>query len=263
MGVSQEVLLSEQIDRVVNPALVGYLGVERESFLVNNFHYAPCGDRVVRKANCKRVVSELPAVQVETVSSPHFSLAALGKELQDTTAYLDKVAHGLGLSVAYREVAPTDVPSKVSRSDPHYTRVANTISPERLKAACRVAGTHVHVGVGSIEEAILVHNALVDQLNKMIDMGDHSDGERLELYKVVTQGDCWPIRYESVEHFNAWARERGMVSLADLRSNWHLVRITRHGTVEVRVFGNTRDISEVLLWAQFVRDMALVVRATR
>ena len=161
------------------------------------------------------------------------------------------VAKKLGLKLTCVEVAPENMTLEVY-PDKRYLEIKKHISKERLSAACRVTGTHLHIGVRDMNEAIKTHNALVPHLGTLCKLGDHSKGERIRLYKEMAQN--WqPIAYKDQLHFFQIAKEQGFTD--NLRNCYHLIRISRHGTVELRMFGVTKNIDEVLSWISFVRKI--------
>ena len=95
-------------------------------------------------------------------------------------------------------------------------------------------------------------NALVYHNRTWHRLGDHSRGERIRLYQTMATNWRPPI-YESSDHFDAVAREQGFAE--NLRNCWHLIRLSRHGTVELRMFGMTENVDENICWIEAVRDI--------
>jgi len=128
-------------------------------------------------------------------------------------------------------------------------------------AAYRVAGVHVHIGCGSLHEAVERHDLLCDALVELARISDHSNGERLRLYGEVlafTMGSNAPNtigtspHYESPEGWHARMRALGVEQLA---SCYDLVRITSYGTVEVRIFGMTESPDEIIDWVERIHSL--------
>ncbi len=248
-----------------DPSRAGFLGVEREFFLesVGRCRCSFPGSRanlVPRAPDFLAAVRddhwtyELSACQVEHRTDPCVDLCVLHDDLENGLARGQEVAYRLGMEIAPREVAPLDMPLE-NYPEPRYDHLrAHVLSPERYLAACRVTGTHVHYGVGSVEEALAVYNRLVRALPVFLDAGDGSDGERLRLYRIAAPA-CDPPPLATVEEFYAHAVEAGFAD--NPRNCWDLVRISRHGTVEVRAFGAPRDTETVLSWARLVRGFAV------
>ncbi|OGL95676.1 hypothetical protein A2348_00015 [Candidatus Uhrbacteria bacterium RIFOXYB12_FULL_58_10] len=252
-----------------DPSLREHFGVEREFFLKQFKYVGDCGFgwgpywthdyRIVPRSsdflstvNDPAWTYELSACQVEHRTDPSREITDIRDAL---TSGLDRghlAAKSLDLRLEAIEVAARDMPLDVYPHDARYASIAAALPERVLSAACRVAGTHLHVGCASPEEALAVHNALVPHLNPLIALGDHSRGERIELYKMMARN--WqPPAYASREHFDAVAREQGFAT--NLRDCWHLIRISGHGTVELRMFGVTNNVDEIINWILVVRGI--------
>lgn len=251
-------------------SLVDHLGGEREHFLTqevgripgqgSGWDRSPAIPGIVyfrpRAAEFLKGMSEawtceLPACQVEFRTKPHATLLGLGLELLCGLWQGMRRAARLGLSLGCQEVAPESMPMDVFPK-PRYHAIAQHLTPERLHAACRVTGVHIHYGCRDLSHAIRVHNALLQHLHRFVAMGDHSGGERMRLYHVVTQGKSYSSEYRDEDHFFEVARAEGFFE--DLSSCWHLIRITVHGTVEVRL-GNM-GVFQTLRVAHLIRKIA-------
>jgi len=194
---------------------------------------------------------ELSACQVEHHTRPTASLSVLLQELQQGLAEGKSRAEAIGLRLCPVEVAPEDMDLSVYTQDERYRELGGKLPIDILRAASQVAGTHIHFGVGSIEEAIRVHNALAEHTDEFLRMGDHSEGERIRLYRMMAPA-CTSTPFQSPQHFCDEMRDRGFRD--NPRNCWTFVRISIHGTVEVRAFGIPRDPSETIVWAQAIRD---------
>lgn len=234
-----------------NPALRGHVGVEREYVLCDGDHPSPRSAHFLAAVNDAAWTYELSACQVEHRTDPDFELAAVRARLASAQARGERLAESLGLRLRALEVAPADMPIDVY-PDARYLRIAPSLPPEVISAACRVTGVHLHVGCGSAEEALVAHNALVPHLDRLVALGDHSGGERARLYRMMAPNWRPPV-YESAAHFDAVAHAQGFAST--LRDCWHLIRVSRHGTVELRMFGMTADVDEIVGWIADVRDV--------
>lgn len=250
-----------------NPARRGHVGVEREFFLqkwtrvgngsewggdLHRFLPVPRSPDFLAAVNDPAWTYELSACQVEHRTDPFLDLGAIRDALANGLKRGRLTAEAFGLRLAAVEVAPETMPLDIYPHDARYASIAATIPAHVLSTACRVTGTHFHVGCASAEEALAVHNALVPHLDVLAKLGDHSDGERVRLYKMMATN--WqPPAYASADHFDAVAREQGFAE--NLRNCWHLIRISRHGTVELRMFGMTDDVDETVSWIEAVRDI--------
>lgn len=245
---------------VFRPELAGCMSIEQEFFLCQPGHavtpvpmartfldvmrpYDPSG----------RWTYELSACQAEFRTEPHGSTSGLLSDLRTGTLSGTATAHDIGCSLRAIEAAPLDMPVDVYEDDERYRELAKTLPEHVLRAACRVSSVQIHYGCRDIEHAIRVHARLIPHLDHLSAMGDHSGGERLRLYKMMAP--YWqPPVYDSVAHFERVAEAEGFAS--NLKNCWHLIRISRHGTIELRMFGNTEDHGEIRQWVEFVRDIA-------
>lgn len=228
----------------------GYIGVERERFLTTpDGKVAPRAKEFLEKMDNSLWTYELSACQVEDRTRPRFRTVSVWYELFRNDMKGKCAARELGLGLASFEVGPKDMPLQVY-PDSRYLEISKWISEEQLRAACRVAGVHIHVGTENLDEAVKVYNALRKYLNLLCRIGDHSGGERLRLYK--TMATIWePPIIENVEHFFAIAREQGFHKKP--RSCYWLIRISIHGTVELRMFGSTKSRARILNYITVVR----------
>lgn len=238
------------------PALAGAIGVEREHFIVNGTgKISPAAPKLLeRLGGDPRFGYELSACQVETKVGP-LALEHVGPALAEAGEVLRATGESLGLTFLDTPVAPEDMPLDVY-PDPtgRYQRIVASLPRHVLDAACRVIGTHVHVGMGSLEEAVAAHDRAALRLEELLEAGDRSNGARLTLYRVMAEHWRPPI-YGSVEALERTAAEQGF--LENPRDCWHLVRISIHGTLEFRMFDGTGSIDEICGWAAAAREIAL------
>lgn len=234
------------------PEMRGAVGVEREYFLVGTDGApSPAAMTFLDEVGDGAWTNELSACQVEHRTSPWFDPDALSENLRQGQDDGIHAATAIGLKLAACEVGPTDMSLDVYPST-RYVTIAATLPQETLRAACRVTGTHIHLGMKDLDEAIATHNRIRPHIERLSKLGDHSDGERLRLYKMMAPN--WePPHYESPEHFLEVARAQGFAD--NPRNCWHLVRISRHGTVELRMFGMTPDVDEIMEWVREVRRL--------
>lgn len=235
------------------PELTGFVGIEREHFLVlpNSYHYVPHSKRFLDSIKNGSWTYELSACQVESRTQPQIDLSAIKINLLANENMGNKTAKKLGLQLINQEVGNLDIPLDIY-PNPRYLKIVKKISEEQLRAACRVAGTHLHIGTKDIKQAILVNNLLIPHVHTLCIMGDHSGGERLGLYKTMAKN--WqPTVYQSPEHLFEIANEEEFTE--NPRNCWKLIRISIHGTIELRLFGSTENIDEILEWVSFVKSI--------
>jgi len=234
------------------PERNGCIGIERERFLFANGALQPRSAEFLHRIGKPAWTYELSACQVEDRTQPSESLQLIKLNLLSNDSDGWWAVMAIGCELVACEVGPADMSLDVY-PDQRYLEIVRAISVERLQAACRVAGTHIHIGTRNIEHALDVYHALREQLTTLCELGDHSNGERLALYRAMAI-DWQPPRYENIEHFFGTARVGGFD--LNLRNCWHLIRITPHGTVECRMFGMTPHVDETLEWVTRVRSIS-------
>ncbi|HEY4508007.1 MAG TPA: glutamate-cysteine ligase family protein [Candidatus Paceibacterota bacterium] len=238
------------------PEFAGLVGVEREQFILNGGGaISPMAPQLLEQlAGDSRFGYELSACQVETRVGP-LSLSSLPLALAVAHDALTAKGAALGLSFSDSPVAPKDMPLDVY-PDPtgRYQRIVANLPQEVLEAACRVIGTHVHVGMPNLEEAVAAHDRAANFLDELLAIGNRSNGARLALYRVMAKNWRPPI-YGSVDAFEKTAAEQGFVE--NPRDCWHLIRISIHGTLEFRMFDGTGDLADICSWAAKAREAAL------
>jgi len=233
------------------------MGVEEEFFLCLNGVPDPNAQQFLYRMathtdHGDRWTYELSACQVEYRTAPHDTLDSLREDLQSGSREGRTVAGFMSRELRAFEVAPIDM-TLALYPDERYAKIGESLGEQRLRAACRVAGVHVHVECFSPEDAVRVYATLRDKLVELARLGDHSNGERLRLYSQVVNGLHVPPHVESFEHLYHLACHAGWAH--DLRSCWWIIRFSRHGTVEVRVFGATDDVDEVLGYVNAVLNV--------
>jgi gamma-glutamyl:cysteine ligase YbdK (ATP-grasp superfamily) len=235
------------------PELSGHIGIEREFFLVNEFGQpVPRSPEFLGRMSDQQWGYELSACQVEHRTPPLNSLDQVRQVLTSSQSRGQEVARIMGCQMVAREVGPEDMDLTVYKYNQRYQQIAAALSVETLRAANRVTGTHFHIGVRDFSEALALHNLLAPHIGQFIEIGSH-DPVRMQLYQTMAPNWRSPV-YESAEHFVQVAQEQGFTS--NLRDCWHLVRISIHGTVEVRPFGVTEDIDEIIGWIEYVSEIA-------
>jgi gamma-glutamyl:cysteine ligase YbdK (ATP-grasp superfamily) len=241
-----------------------YLGVEREYFVTDqagkivpkapellSFLHSPHSDPIDPLGVFGY---ELSACQVESHAGPRSTLEALVSDLRRGEEALDRGLAALGLGVSYTEVAPADMPLDVY-PDPtgRYQEITRTMPRNILLGACRIIGTHVHIGMPDHETALHVYNSIVPEVPRLCGSA-YSTPERQQIYREVAVR-CDPPAYESWEAFHFHALQHGFEE--DPRRCWTLARISGHGTLEFRMFGATADIHRVAAWASECRALCV------
>jgi len=221
------------------------VGVERECFLTRNGGIVPIAPEIVASINHPAVGYELSACQLEyrigptRVDTIRDSLAGMDKIIDDSEKKFDFKRNFL-------EVAPDDMPLDVYPDpDGRYLKIAKKMPKDVLLAACQVTGTHVHIGMSDAYTALEIYNKAVPLWERLVGLGDNSQGRRISLYKKVAPNFI-PPKYRNWQEFYESALQRGFAD--NPRNCWDLIRISKHGTIEFRMFGSTSDLDLIKLW---------------
>ena len=240
------------------------VGVERESFLCSMdtnvvVPEAYTAYKVLRQSSlAQHFTPELSACQIEYRTSPVL-LPLLQIQLEELDKELQRLLSTVGLYGDYIELAPDSIPTAVYPNQ-RGKDVSERLTKETLLAACRVAGTHVHVGMPDLETAILVYNHVIKHLKRLIQLGDFSAGERLRLYMLVA-GSPFQGMLGGEEHFYSIAIQEQFA--ANPRDWWALVRISVHGTIEFRPFGSVASADTIVNWASYCHYLCLEALAAK
>ncbi|MAF81214.1 hypothetical protein CL628_04350 [bacterium] len=238
-----------------NPDRAFWIGVERERLIADrNGAIVPWAERILKHlGGSDRFTYEMSACQVED----HVGPCPLDQVMEGLTANnrsLSLAETALQFRQFPDEVGPEKMPLDVY-PDPtgRYQQIAPVLKSEgKLLAACQVAGTHIHVGMPNHETALRVYNGVIDQVDRLCDLGDHSAGERMRIYRIV-RPDFTPPPFPSWEVFHEYALEQGFAE--NPRDCWNMIRMSRHGTIEFRMFGVARSLKEVFSWAEECHDL--------
>lgn len=201
---------------------------------------------------------ELPAQQIEAVTPVCRTMAELKAALEKNDATLKRLARQHGF-VVNREPVPTKpFPIEVFPTE-RYLRIKEKFG-ERLRGAY-VAGLHVHVGLGTPEEAVKAMNfarvhlpaflAISARSPRDVD-GVHWRSYRYDRYREMA-GAVAPPHLTDWAHFAEIAARCGFGD--DPRMCWWALRVSPHGTVELRVCDLQADLARTLGIAALFRMM--------
>lgn len=243
-----------------DPTKALFVGVEQECFLTDaSGMILPLAPRIIAGLP-KRETStpypqygyELSACQLEYKVGP-CSFDHLHAHLMRLEGEFGVYEKELGFKRLHSEVGHEDMPLDVY-PDPsrRYQEIVKTMPRHVLLAACRVIGTHVHVGMLNHETAMKVYNHVIKKCDWLCFRGNGSFGERLDIYRIVSP-DCDPLPYKNWADFYHTACAKGFDK--DPRKCWTLIRISKHGTIEFRMFGATSSIKRVVSWAKLCHDL--------
>lgn len=221
------------------------VGVERECFLTRNGRIVPIAPEIVPAINHPAVGYELSACQLEYRVGPS-DIGNIRDDIKAMEKVINDAEKKLGFERKFMEVAPDDMLLDVY-PDPggRYQKIAESMPRDVLLAACQVAGTHIHIGMKNADVALATYNRVIPHWKHLAAFGDNSKGKRLALYQKVAPF-CVPPEYGSWTEFHQSATKRGFSE--NPRNCWDLIRISKHGTIEFRMFGATDDLDLIQLW---------------
>ncbi len=182
---------------------------------------------------------ELPAQQIEVITPPCGTLAELEAALRRNDALLRQAADEYGFRIS-RDPIPTK-PFAIEVFPKERYRFIQKKFGERLRSAY-VAGLHIHVGLGSREEAVAAVNVLRMHLARFLSFsarspsydGVHVHGRSVRYLEYAKMArETVPPFLKDWKNFRSVAHDRGFTK--DPRMCWWTVRISPHGTVELRV----------------------------
>lgn len=230
-----------------NPQNTLLVGVERECFLTVDDQIQPISALVLKHLGINgRFGYELSACQLEDRVGP-CQLKDLKSQLLENEKIIALAEQQLKFKRSFTEVGPNSMPLDIY-PDPNgrYAQLVKKMPPEVLLAACQVIGTHIHIGMPDHQTALAVYNKVIRHWPELCQMGDHSQGERLRIYKIVAP-KFEPPKYQDWTEFHQQAVKNNFAH--DPRSCWTLIRISVHGTIEFRMFGATTDLEKIVTWA--------------
>jgi len=233
-----------------DPKLAWKVGVERERFIVDD-----SGMPVPRALNVLSSLQnegdafthELSACQIESRTHP-CDLHDLQAELESQEIKVAAAAQAMDLRLSHVPVGPATMPLCVFPSE-RYLEITKSFSREKLLAACRIIAVHLHVGMPDHETALTIYNRVRMNMPGLCLLGDKSQGERLKIYRGFTP-TFNPPHFVDWDAFHQFAVESGFTH--DIRQWWSVVRISRHGTLEFRMFDATESDEEIVKWARTV-----------
>jgi len=244
-----------------------FVGVEREFFIADALgNIVPESPRIIEalmRKYCSRSGTsalalppqyshELSACQLEAKIRP-VHIRSLLNALQKSEAELTRNEKHFDFQRHHCEVGPANMPLDIY-PDPtgRYAEIAENMPQDVLLAACRIIGTHIHIGMPDHNVALKVYNRVIKYCDELCANGDNSNGRRLSLYRIMVP-KCVPQPYKNWQHFHDMAVESGFDT--DPRRCWTLIRISVHGTIEFRMFGATKSLKRITEWAEQCHDL--------
>ena len=225
------------------------VGVERECFLTDESgKIVPCAAEILKHfPDRKRFGYELSACQFEDRIGP-VKIEGVKKALLQNECDIKIIENRLGFKRLHVEVAPKTMPLDIY-PDPtgRYQDITQNMPRSILSAACRVVGTHIHIGMPDHETALKTYNSAISHSAMLCELGDGSRGERLRIYKLMAPDFQSPPYASWKELYEVFVRKEYE---SDPRKCWNLIRISVHGTIEFRMFGATPDLDKIVQWAK-------------
>ncbi|MHA6782126.1 carboxylate-amine ligase [Pseudonocardia saturnea] len=242
------------------------VGVEEEFLLVDRVHgrTVSVGGAVLRAAeDGADVTGELQREQVETGTRPCRDLADLAREIRRTRRQVSEAADIVGVDVAPLATSPLPACPTASPA-PRYQRMIEAFGltgSEQLTCGC-----HVHVGIGSEEEAVAVLDRIRPWLAPLLALSANSPywqgtDTGYASYRSQVWGR-WPTA-GATGLFGTPAGYRTAVrsllatdTVLDEGMLYFDARVSRaHPTVEIRIADVCREPDDTVLLAALVRGM--------
>jgi glutamate---cysteine ligase / carboxylate-amine ligase len=234
--------LRDLFDRSGRPTF----GVEEEVMVLDldTLDLAPCAAELLADAEDRDGLKlELPASQLEIVSSPHEDFGSLVDDLQAGRMRLARAVAGRARLAAAGAHPFADVEGELNGGGRHELLQQEYGPVARRQLIC---GLHVHVGLPGGERVLPVYNALRAHLPELAALGANAplrDGRDCGLASVrplvaaALPRQGVPPRYESWQQLSqdlAWGNRAGR--LQRIGGWWWELRLHAElGTIEVRV----------------------------
>ena len=234
----------------------GTIGVEEECFVAKDGIIVPRARNVLQNITLSgNIGPELSACQIEIRTNPRIHVSEIISDIKELRELVRQGCNAVGLHPIRTEVAPPGISLDVSQDETgRYEQIKKSLAPDVLDAACRAAGTHVHIGAANHEEALRMYNQAIQHVERLFCIGDNSSGERIRLYELVAGNSTSP-HYTSWSHVHAVAQAKGFES--DPSSCWDIIRLSKHGTVEFRSFGIANSEQQLVEWITACQDACL------
>lgn len=231
---------------------------------------APVADQLLaRLQGDPRFKAELPAAQIETISTPVQSAAQAVAQLAQARHDLVAAAEGLALP-AVAGVHPTTSPRGELRRGPRYDAIRTAYGAVAERQL--VASLQIHVAVGGAQRSLAVYNALRAYLPEIAALAANApyyDGADSGLASVrpavcvLLPRQGVPPRLASWEQYAAelaWATGSG--AMTDPSQWWWEMRLhPRLGTLELRVPDAQTTLDEAAGLIAFLHALVATVAA--
>lgn len=262
LGVEEELLL-------VDPQTMLLTGVSDRA--LRAFHGTPRGrDQPTGDGAVLDVEQELFLEQLETSTQPTWTLAELRAELVRCRRQAIDAAAKAGARCAALATPILDAPSDVTKK-PRYQRIVDEFGLIGRQGG--VCAMHIHVEVSDDDEGVLVLDRLRPWLPALVAMSANSPywngvDTGFASWRTRTWGR-WPTAGQSEPYGSADAYRKATTALIEVGAAldpgmlYLDARLSRFGTVEVRVTDVCTDIDDAVLIAGLTRALVSTLIDTR
>jgi carboxylate-amine ligase len=255
---------------------VRQVGVEEELLLVDpaTRTASPEAPRVLRRVGGRadEIEPELFRHQIEIQTEPTSSADALGPMLRELRREASSLAAAEGLALAASGTLPTPLePDLLVTENPRYRAMLDTFG--EVAHSGGTCGLHVHVDVGSDEEAVAVLDRIGSWLPVVLALSTnspfaHGRDTRHASWR-AQQWSHWPSSGPTAP-FGSLAAYRSLTealigtgAARDVGMLYFDARLAeRYDTVEVRVADATTDPDDAVLVAALVRGLVATAAAS-
>lgn len=204
-----------------------------------------------------KILPELPVHQIELVTAIAADVEELRASLDRLDTRVQRQARKLNLWPLSTPMPPVEITEEMVEvfPKPRYQRHKERIPAHTLKHAW-IAGTHIHLGVRSWEEAITTFNHMQVFMPVLMAVSVRDDRRFAEYRSLMTKLEqkIFPPLLSSYEQFEMLAEAQGFAD--DPGSCWWLMRLNPQGTVELRFFDAQENSEHVVQLAALVRALA-------
>ncbi|HEX6116377.1 MAG TPA: YbdK family carboxylate-amine ligase [Solirubrobacterales bacterium] len=248
------------------------IGVEEELMLLDpeTLDLAPrAGEVLARLEGDPRFKPELPAAQLELLTTPAEDLGELAAQLAAGRRDLAAAAEGIGRLAGSGAHPFAAVEGELNQADA-YRLTRDEYGPVARRQL--VFGLHVHVRIGGAERSLAVYNALRSYLGEIAALaanaplhGGRDTGLasiRPKISETLPRQGV-PPAFASLDEFEGalgWAAAAGVAP--EPRMWWWELRLHPvHGTIEARVPDQQATVAETVAVAAFVRGLVVDLAA--
>ena len=219
---------------------------------------------------------ELSACQLEDRTERPCKLEEVKSLFNSNELEIKQAEKELNFSRVYCGTGPKDI-CLTHYPDQRYDKIVSTMSQDSLRAACRVTGVHIHVGMPDHQIALCTYNKVIKYFPMLCRVGCVDFDGRLDQYQVVVDnlgkkqlysdrmmlfmkhlvnGAYYPPEYKTWHDFYERAVVDGFVN--DPRRLWDFIRISKHGTIEFRMFDSTHNLDEIYFWTSLCLSLCKI-----